>query len=123
MDTDRPKLIFKIELIKKTDVKFTLLTVMNTIDNTKSKSNFYFTNNHWTIYSGTIFSVNNRNIISLPKDSLRQTTKVIFNNDTERRSFLKSMAIALEDWSDSHLFKDVNKKIEIKFHKSLWVVF
>jgi len=29
MGTDRPKLMLKLELIKETDVKFTLLTVMD----------------------------------------------------------------------------------------------
>jgi len=54
---------------------------------------------------------------------LRQTTKVIFNNDTERKDFLKQMAFGLENWSNSYIFKGVNKKTEIKFHKSLWVIF
>ena len=122
MGTDRPKLMLKLELIKETDVKFTLLTVMDNRDKLKGSS-FYFTKSGWTMYYAKNFSINKRNVICLPKTSLRQTTKVIFNNDTERRDFLKGMAFALEDWSNSYLFKGVNKKTEIKFHKSLWIVF
>ena len=123
MGTDRPKLMFRIDLIRETDVRFTLLTVMDNKRHLKDSSKFHFTKNGWTLYYGKIFSINRKNIISLPKDSLRQQTKVIFNNDTERRKFLKEMAFALEDWSGSYLFKGINKKIDIKFHKSLWIIF
>jgi hypothetical protein len=123
MSTDRPKLMFKIELLKETDVKFTLLSVMNGQSPIKGASKFYFSNNNWTVYYGTSFSVNKRNVISLPQTSLRQETKVHFNNDTERRDFLKGMAHALEDWSNSYIFKGVNKQTNIKFHKSLWIIF
>jgi len=122
MGTDRPKLMLKLELIKETDVKFTLLTVMDKRDKING-SNFYFTKNNWTIYYAKNFSINKRNVICLPETSLRQTTKVIFNNDTERKDFLKQMAFGLENWSNSYIFKGVNKKTEIKFHKSLWVIF
>lgn len=123
MSADRPKLMFKIELVKDTDVKFTLLTVMDNNVRIKGNSKFYFTENNWTIYYGTNFSINKKNVISLPQTSLRQETKVVFSNDTERKDFLKQMAFALEDWSNSHIFKGVNKQTNIKFHKSLWIIF
>jgi len=123
MGTDHPKLMLKIELIKKTDVKFTLLQLMDSCAQGETKRKFYFTKNNWTVYYGKTFSINKKEIISLPENCLRQTTKVIFKNDEERYDFLKSMAFALEDWSQSYHFKGVNKKIELKFHKSLWLVF
>ena len=123
MGTDRPKLMIRIDLIRETDVKFTLLTVMDNRDKLKSGSNFFFTKGNWTVYYAKNFSINKRNVICLPKTSLRQTTKVYFATDKERKDFLKEMAFALEDWSNSYLFKGVNKKTEIKFHKSLWIIF
>ena len=120
MGTDRPKLMMRVELIRETDVQFTLLTTMKPKSGT---GNFHFTKNNWTIYFGKNFSVNRRDIMSLPETISRQQTKVIFNNDKERRDFLNGLALALEEWSGSHLFRGINKKTDIKFHKSLWIVF
>ncbi len=117
---DRPKLMFKIELVD-TDVVFTLLTVMN--NDLERKSNFYFTDDNWAVYYGKKFSISRSEVISLPTTPKRETSKVYFNTDAERREFLKNMAFALEEWSNSHLFKGVNEKPEIRFHKSLWIVF
>lgn len=125
MITSRPKIIFKVELIKDTDVQFTLIQMSETYSKLKGNSKFFFTNNNWTVYQGSNFLITKKNIICLPITASRQTTKLIFSTDQERYNFMKQMIKALDSWSKSHFFKEEHKyhKPKINFHKLIWLIF
>lgn len=114
----QPKMIMKVELQKKTDVKFTILQMTKNID---PNTNFLFTNNNWTIYRAKNFLITKKNILCLPTTGLRQEYQMSFSNNDERYDFMKSLAKALEYWSGSHLFQ--SKKSKVNFHKTVWVIF
>jgi len=119
----RPKLILKVQLIKKTEVEFTLLQ-MTDIYNGLKTSKFLFTNNQWTIYQAAFFLINKKNCICFPENALRQQVKLSFNNDDERYNFMKSMTYALAEWSKSHFFDYDNiARNRLNFHNSIWVIF
>jgi len=125
MSASAPKLMLKVELPNETDIKFTLIQVSYLYANKLDGSKFLFTNNGWTIYHGKNFSLNKKQILSLPESCLRQESKVRFDSNEERYEYLKGLANALEFWSKSHIFKKLNlvNKVKINFHKSLWIIF
>ena len=120
-----PKLMLKVELPNRTDVKFTLIQVADTYTKSVDGSKFLFTDNGWTVYRGKNFTITKKGIISLPEVCLRQSTKVIFPNDDERYKWMKEMTKALDHWSRSHFFKDkpIYGTPKIDFHKTHWIIF
>jgi len=120
-----PKLMLKVELPNRTDVKFTLIQVADTYIKKVEGSKFLFTDNGWTIYKGKRFSLIKKGILSLPEVCLRQTTKVHFADDDERYQWMKGMIKALECWSGSHFFKgqQIYGTPKIDFHKTVWIIF
>jgi len=120
-----PKLMLKVELPNRTDVKFTLIQVADTCTKNIKGSKFLFSDNGWTIYRSKNFSITKKGIISLPEVCLRQSTKVIFSNDDERYKFMKGMTKALKYWSESYFFEGNNiyDTPKIEFHKTIWIVF
>jgi len=125
MSTGSPKLMMKVELLNDTDIKFTLIQMSYFYAQKVEGSKFLFTNNGWTIYHGKNFSVNKRNVLSLPESCLRQSSKVHFSTNEERYEYLKTMVNALEYWSGSHIFRKLKmtNKVKINFHKSTWIIF
>lgn len=125
MGTSAPKLMLKVELLNRTDVKFTLLQLSTMYTNNIKGSKFLFTDNGWTIYHGKNFSVSKKMVLSLPESCLRQESKITFKDNDERYEYMKGMARALEYWSGSHLFNKINEtnNVKLNFHKTIWVIF
>ena len=123
MSAKTPKIMLRVELLNNTDVSFMLTHVTNSFSSKLKSSKFFFSENNWTIYFGENFHINKRNIICLPKKCERQKTKVTFNTNDERYTFLKNMVHALESWSNSHLFDDNEPHQKtIKFYKTIWIL-
>lgn len=124
MSANSPKLMLKVELPNKTDVKFTLIQITNSYAPNLKGTKFFFSKNNWTIYFGNSFHINKKNIICFPEKCSRQETKIRFSNDNERYEYMKELVHALEDWSSSHLFDNVSwNRTKINFHKTIWIIF
>lgn len=123
MKKNTPKLILKIKLIRDTDILFKIVSVTNVYTNSHG-SKFFYTKNNWTIYNGNVFSINSKKIMSIP-NNVGAESKVVCGSDNDRKEFLNTLVRALLDWSNQPKFRKSNlfNKPNIKFGKSLWVVY
>jgi UDP-galactopyranose mutase len=119
-----PKMFFKVELLKDTDVKITLLQYFNIYKNDKRINKFLFTKNNWAIYQANVFSISINKVLCLPFDVNRQEVKLNFTSDDERYKFLKDFSNAILEWSNSDkFFKSENRtNININYHNTLWIL-
>lgn len=126
MFRNSPKLIFKVQLLNKNNLRVELLMLDKFYINYTGNT-FFFSNDIFLIDRSQHFCLFKGKTLYLPKkyEKTKKYTYLYFSNEEERYVFLKKLNNALIEWSNSRVWKGFNKPhtSKIVYNKDKWILY